>query len=137
MRVIDPGHTYRVTSFDVPRGAPDEQVIRFVKRTGEKYPGNEWMQSGTITQELLRVLIHRTKVLDQQEHWPGNQGLINEWRLQLYRLEVRAAHRHGRTLKRRHLDRDNLGNPAGIELDPACWQCGHIECGGTCRANST
>lgn len=133
MRIIDPGHSYLIDVYDSINGPEPRQRIDFVKRMGAKYPGNETAHPGTITQELLRILIHRAKVLDQQENWSGNQSLINDWRLHLYQLEARAAYRHGRVLKRTRLDRDPSGNRIGIESDPTCSVCGHIECEGTCR----
>jgi hypothetical protein len=138
MKVIDPGHSYLLRRLDVKRSGYFNRLyekLRFVKRRGKKYPGNTTAHHGTTIQEVLRVLIHRARFLDQQEHWYGNQALITDWRLHLYQLEARAADRHGRTLQRRHLDRDNQGNPVGIEDDPTCELCGHIECGGSCRAD--
>lgn len=73
------------------------------------------------------MLIHRARYLDDQEHWEGNEMLIQAWQIDILRLERRAADRHGRILKRIH--------HLGIENDPTCSLCGHIECKGECRAN--
>lgn len=127
MRLIDPGHSYLLDVYDSRNGPEPRQRIDFVKRIGAKYPGNETAHAGTITQELLRVLIDRAKFLDKQEYWPLNQVLINEWRHHIYELEVRAASRHGRILQRITLE--------GIENDPTCSLCGHIECKEECRAD--
>ena len=125
MRVIDPGHSYLAEVYDSINGPEPRQRIDFVKRMGKKYPGNETAHPGTLTQELLRIMIDRAKKLDSQEHWPGNQLLINEWRSHIYQLEVRAAYRHGRVFRRLSLEE--------IENDPTCQLCGHIGCEGTCR----
>ena len=42
MKVIDPGHSYRLDSFDGDRSIE----LHFVKRKGENYPGNSTIQSG-------------------------------------------------------------------------------------------
>jgi hypothetical protein len=96
MTVLDPGHTYLLRRYDLKRSdTPLFQKVQFVKRMGEKYPGNKTSQPGTIVQEVLRMLIHRAGYLDKQEHWEGNEMLIQAWQIDLFRLERRAAERHG------------------------------------------
>lgn len=115
MQVVDKGHCYLVDSYD---GGPQQQV-RFMKRLGDKYPGNLDAYWGTNCQELLRVLIDRVKYLDGQAHCFHNWLCIRLLRTTLYLFEHRAAKRHNRKL---HLGRWT------IESHPACKICGHIQC---------
>lgn len=90
MRVIDAGHHYllRVLDGDKP------EFLRFVKRTGPKYPGNYSAYSGTTVQEVLRVCIDRLKYVDKQIPHPFNSITIDCLRAALWWLERRAFERH-------------------------------------------
>lgn len=90
MRVIIPGHRYEM---DVLDGSKKE-VIDFVMRYGPGYPGNKEWFSGTLMQEVLRVLIDRTKYLNNQVYSPVNPVCIFLYRVALNLLEWRATRRH-------------------------------------------
>ena len=115
MKILDPGHLYKLNYLD----DTNTQELRFVKREGDGYPGNIGHYPGTNIQEVLRVLIDRTKYLDNQIPNYENQGVIQCLRRALWCLEVRAARRHKRKFK----------GSKEIELQPFCSKCGHIGCG--------
>lgn len=128
MRVIDPGHDYELTKYDL-EGASDWdrfmiQRVTFMKRVGGNYPGNVDPHPGTNLQECWRMEIHRLQHLDQQKPHPANAAIISMLRQAIYLLEDRAATNHGRKFE-----------PADgpIELLPTCPKCGHIGCDNTCR----
>lgn len=124
MEVIDPGHVYSLRCLDM--GIKDMQVIiTFVKREGENYPGNVGFYPGTTTQEVLRVLIDRTKYVNNQIYDGHNIQVLYHLRAAIYELELRAAERHGRTLP-------ILGH-TNIENKMVCVKCGHIGCNGECH----
>ena len=116
MKVIEPGHIYQLQSLD---GSPYE-LLTFVKRIGEKYPGNKGAaHPGTTIQEVCRALISRVEYVDGQiPNW-RNKFVVLHLRAVIHLLELRAAERHGRELK---------AHTAGIERLPTCPTCGHIEC---------
>lgn len=131
MKVIDPGHVYRLTWLDLkdpilPQedGSFADELI-FVKREGEGYPGNVGHHPGTTIQEVLRALIDRTFYLHNQIPDPHNIEVIWYLRNALLELEKRAAERHGR-------DFSFLGQNS-IELEPTCPKCLHIGCPGDCH----
>jgi hypothetical protein len=55
MKVLEAGHKYELLSLD--GGEP--QILTFVKREGEGYPGNVGHHPGTTLQEVLRAEIDR------------------------------------------------------------------------------
>jgi hypothetical protein len=115
MRVIDQGHTYALQELD----GEGERILVFVKREGEKYPGNIGHHSGTNCQEVLRAVFDRLGYLDHQIEDSRNQKcryLIAEV---IELLEARAADRHGRP------------RPSRIEAvaGKTCPKCGHVGCG--------
>lgn len=139
MEIIDPGHVYDLSWLDgrVPRShylACDTHVsevqefphnrLVFVKREGEKYPGNVGAHPGTTMQEVLRALIHRLQYVDAQIPDRANAETLYCLRNALWFLEWRAARRHGREADLQ-FDR--------IELQEVCPQCGHIGCLGACQ----
>lgn len=127
MKVIDPGHHYALAALDKPAGVAESyELLKFVKREGEGYPGNAGHHSGTNIQEVLRALIDRVKYLDKQIPHDSNTVIVMNLRNALWLLECRAAERHGRK-KPRYID---------IELEPTCSTCGHVGCEGTCHPKS-
>ena len=64
MKVIDPGHSYLLRSYD--GGGPSR--LTFVKRCDppEKYPGNWNAHPGTQIQEVLRALMERCQYINNQ-----------------------------------------------------------------------
>lgn len=124
MERIDEGHDYLLASFD----GNWPQRLTFMKREGEGYPFNVGSHPGTNCQEVLRALIDRVKYLDRQIQCAANVSIIDHLRLALRDFELRAAHRHGRTLP--------LFELSEIELQPTCAGCGHIGCNGTHKADA-
>lgn len=123
MKVVDPGHKYALPCLDEPFNR--EFLLTFVKREGEKYPGNVGSYPGVNIQEILRAIIDRVKYLDKQVHDRRNENVITSLRHAIWYLEMRAADRHNRDL---HI-------PAGsyIEELPVCEKCLHIGCNGACH----
>jgi len=129
MIVLDPGHYYELHVLD-QRGTPHpvhgEAIsrnltyvnVRFVKRQGDKYPGNIGTNPGTILQECWRMEIDRLKYVNAQVPHPANDWCITNLRQCIYYLEIRAAARHGA-----HFVMHDL---TGIENLPICPECGHI-----------
>lgn len=115
MKVIDPGHKYELANLD----GDGVQVVAFVKREGEKYPGNVGHHEGTNCQEVMRMLIDRLGHLDEQRTCDENAEIIAMQRRSIYLLEQRAARLHGRTF---NLDIE------GVEKQSTCPVCGHIGC---------
>jgi hypothetical protein len=126
MKVLDPGHYYQVDVYDNDAAyAPYvEQVISFMKREGDGYPGNVGHHAGTNCQELIRVLIDRVYYLDNQIPHENNLAIIRHLQASLWLFEDRATERH-------KLPKYSLDDPRpGIELEPTCTTCGHIVCKG-------
>ena len=119
MIVRDPGHRYQLRVFDGHRQA----FLQFVKRNrpAHRYPGNADAECGTMSQEVLRVLIDRAKYLDAQEGAPENPIVLSKLREALYQLEARGARYRGLALPE-HFKVEE------IESYPVCEGCGHIFC---------
>ena len=117
MRIIDPGHEY------ILEGVGTEnltQKIIFVKNEGKQYPGNVGCHGGVLTQELLRVIIDRTKYLNAQGSCMETEHALAAIRQALAWYEVRAARCRGTHIVGSHSD----------ALDDAhrCAFCGHNQC---------
>ena len=119
MKVLDPGHRYLLAHLD---GVGETSLV-FVKRVGEKYPGNTGAHEGTTMQEVLRALIDRSKFVDAQESSTWNAQVLGSLRRALWALECRAA------AKRGEADRFADATAAEIESLPTCATCGHVACG--------
>jgi len=117
MNIVDPGHRYKLTTID----GDIDQILQFVKREGEGYPGNFGHYPGTIIQEVLRACIDRVKYVNNQIPDTRNQPVIDSLRTALYYLELRAAERHGKKLP------ESL-NFHELELLPV-GKNGHLLCG--------
>lgn len=122
MYIVESGHTYQLECFD----GFETLFLTFVKREGEKYPGNVGTHPGTNCQDVLRVLIDRIKYLDGQIPDATNSYALKNLRYAIYYMELRAAKRHGRILPEFPIDE--------IELQSTCPKCGHVGCIGQCRA---
>lgn len=128
MKVGEPGHEFILDPLD----GGNEQILVFVKRVGEGYPGNHGSpRSGTTTQEVLRALISRQKYVQDQAKMLGdedsvqdNQNVIEHFRDALLILECRADRRAGRERA--------VWDSWHIEDAHYCQECGHIGCWGTC-----
>jgi hypothetical protein len=128
MEVKDPGHLYSLDWLDEVSGwAEGEGELRFVKRIGENYPGNEEPgYSGTQTQEVLRALIDRTNYVDNQKPHVSNQEVLTNLRRSLYALELRAAEIRKEDLEKWvAVVKPKLSR---IERVTTCDWCGHIQC---------
>ena len=124
MRIVDPGHGYELLVLDA-RYPDVHYYLPFVKREGEKYPGNVGTQGGTTLQEVFRACLDRLQYLDKQEQHPFNTVIMHGLKMFIWLLEVRAAKRHNR--------------PTPDSLDEAvygllCEKCGHVGCKGECHA---
>jgi hypothetical protein len=119
MKILDPGHTYEVDIYDEP-GFTSPNVITFMKREGENYPGNKDSYPGTNCQELIRVLIDRLKYLNNQIPCPENKDALQYLRQALLSFEIRAAKRH------QLFKGGNWMSMQIIETLPVCHICGHI-----------
>jgi hypothetical protein len=91
MKVLDPGHCYLLDVLD--GDAPEE--LTFVKRVGDKYPGNTDAYSGTTLQEVLRACIDRVKYVNAQIPDFNNNDVLYHLRATILALEQRAYVRHG------------------------------------------
>lgn len=131
MEVVDPGHVYRLKILDGDDGTYDSshEILTFLKREGEGYPGNVGHHPGTTTQEVLRALIDRAKYVNNQIPDGSNDLVIAHLRDAIWHLEERAARRHGR-----QFDISRWG--VEIEKLPTCEKCNHIGCHGECRAEN-
>lgn len=125
MRVIEPGHVLELASLDGPMA----QVITFVSRVGEMYPGNKKAHPGTNVQEVLRALISRIRYLNWQIACQENDRVIYNLRESILFLEARAAGRHGLTDQFAALVDDSVGlSLEPIEEIKPCSHCGHLVC---------
>jgi hypothetical protein len=116
MKVIDPGHVYALDSID----GVYVQSLTFVKREGDKWPGNQGHHPGTTSQEVLRALINRFKYVNQQLPCWETQACIHMAETMIGILESRAARVHGRVLE--------IATLAGIDYFGMCPVCGHVLC---------
>lgn len=121
MKALDNGHVYKLDSYD---GDQYARILVFMKREGDKYPGNKGHYPGTNCQEVLRALIDRVKYLHAQIPCEENEQILLHLRGALFEFESRAAQRHGRTLM--------IPFAQPIELEPHCSKCGHIQCEHLC-----
>lgn len=85
--------------------------------TGDPHPG-------TNCQELIRILIDRTRYLNAQIPHENNKAIMHHLRAALWLFEDRVAERHG------FASHDFDFTTEDIELEPTCKTCGHIICKG-------
>lgn len=130
MTEIDPGHYFALDLLDAGENAIT--AIRFVKRAGVRYPGNQGACPGTNMQEVLRALIARIKYLDKQDGCVENRQILRHLRDCIRLLEERAARRHKRRPDWRLYESHSPETNDQIEHLPTCWRCGHIGCSGGC-----
>ncbi len=119
MRVIEPGHLYELGCLD-DEGRSD-QFLRFVKRVGDKYPGNRapaW--SGTTLQEVMRALIDRARYVSGQIPCAETEAAIGLLEGALLLFEIRA-----KRVKGHMLDTPLL---ADVVDGAICPTCGHVMC---------
>jgi hypothetical protein len=101
VKVLDPGHQFRLDSLD----GDAEVILTFVKRDNppEKYPGNIGHHPGTTLQEVLRAMLSR----------------LHHLTAALYLLERRAHEAHGARL---------LASREAVAAAVPCSHCGHVFC---------
>lgn len=118
MKVVDPGHEFLLDCLDAPSGF--KVHLPFVKRVGERYPGNATAHAGPTSQEVLRALISRAKYVNQQT--PCNETRVSVWlmRAVIWLYERRAKRIKGYRMPLRLI--------RTIELLPTCRTCGHVGC---------
>lgn len=125
MIILDPGHYYALDVLDKdPEFKESYELLKFVKREGEGYPGNIGHHSGTNMQEVMRALIDRLKYLNKQIPCEENENAQNHLREAIWELEYRAAKRHNRPF---------IYGINEIENHPTCPKCLHIGCKGKCH----
>jgi hypothetical protein len=115
MKVIDEGHTYELANLD----GEGHQLISFVKRQGDNYPGNSSVYEGVTSQMVLRPVVDRTRYLQGQKKCLENLLIIICLRLALWLFEFRGA---------RHNGRFYLHSLDFAEKAPMCEVCGHTVC---------
>lgn len=95
MKTLDDGHDFEVPNLE----APGSQRITFIKRSSDmirhprEYPG-------TNTQEVIRVLIARTKYLDGVGPCEETGNALQWLRMALYEYEARAWRRKQQRLNK-------------------------------------
>lgn len=126
MRELESGHIYQLQTLD----GEAAQILIFVKRIGEKYPGNLLpAHQGTTVQEVLRSCVARLLYVNNQ--LPNEHTHLARLNIEgaIFELESRAA--------------ELAKRDAGFSIHEAvygttCSKCGHIQCKGECHAeNST
>ncbi len=124
IEIVDPGHTYRLPWFDRTMTYAEKvlqfQILQFLKREGEGYPGNVGHHPGTNLQSVFRACIDRVTYLQGQIPCQENLAIINNTRDSLFLLEHRAMRRHG--MDASTLTQDEASNA------PMCAVCGHVRC---------
>jgi hypothetical protein len=116
MKVLDRGHQYELAHLD----GEGTQVLTFVKREGEHYPGNVGHHQGTTMQEVIRALLERARYVNWQIPCLETEAAIHCLQQALLLFEVRA-----KRVKGKHLDVSTL---ALLEACSTCDTCGHVRC---------
>jgi hypothetical protein len=127
MQIVDPGHTFLLNIFDYNNEEEVLNTLRYVKREGDKYPGNIGHYCGTNLQEVCRSQISRALYVNNQIPHIRTKNFIDLQRQSIFELELRAAERHSRKLE---LTQEELSH---IETMLYCLKCGHIGCEGNCH----
>ncbi len=133
MKVLDPGHHYSLDWLDGnPKTVYDgydlssQNELIFVKREGDKYPGNVGHHPGTTMQEVLRALIDRANYVCNQNPCDETEEAIIYMTEALIAFEMRAARIHGREF----LESTPENLQRLISGEGKCEKCGHVGCDG-------
>lgn len=138
--VLDPGHGYVL--YDQPlnneiRGGAQE--LHFLKRSG-RIIKHDSENAGLLSQTVLRVLIDRTKYLNELLPCDETSNALYHLRMALFMYEARAYRRKQEKVNRQDLEHDDTARakpwhdhvypdvpfgPDGIELLPI-GEDGHI-----------
>ncbi len=106
MKIIDPGHIYEMRQL----GDSNTQIIKFIKRSGGAVQyDKEW--NGLQSQEVLRVLIDRSKYLNDVLPCKETSEIIKHLQMALYWYEVRALRRKRSQTNRTTLNHDDSITP--------------------------
>lgn len=116
MKILDDGHQYNLQILD--GDSTQSQQLTFVKRTGDKYPGNQTAYPGTTSQDVIRCLIDRNIYTDRQLPCWHNKLIKQLLICALYLLELRHWQKHNLKIL-------PLKN---IHQAPTCEACGHTNC---------
>lgn len=112
MKVIDPGHVYDLTQL-----GGGVQRISFVKRSGGAVTYQaEW--PGVQSQEVIRMLIDRTKYLRDILSCVETEDAIYHLRMALFMYEVRAWRRKQEKVNRNESSHDDSERPKAWREDP-------------------
>lgn len=116
--IIDPGHVFRLLVLDKVEGKESNllHAIQFVKREGDKFPGNKGAHEGTTLQAVIRALHSRVAYLHSQHPADYNLDVMENLKMAHYHLEERAAYRHGVAYEL---------TPCQSLDAPMCQTCGH------------
>lgn len=95
------GHVYSIFNL----GGEGEQIIQFRQDRPFHEP-----KPGILIQDLIRICIHRLKVLDHEKPWPLNKITINLLRQVLAYQEARALVRH--------VEKGKIAHIEFMEIDP-------------------
>lgn len=129
MRTIESGHRFVLTNLDFTDESDMSQELVFVKRIGEKYPGNLYPpHPGTTIQEVIRALIARCEYVHWQIPCIETKMTIGLLKTVIALLEIRA-----KRVKGKHLNWNDL---EWLHFAETCEACGHIECKGECRLDN-
>lgn len=121
MRIIDPGHFYLLDVLDGYASDDWGRGLLFVKRVGDKYPGNAPpAHYGTTSQEVLRALIDRSEYVNRQIPCAETEAAIGLLNAALLLFEVRAKRVNGSNL--------DVGTLAEVVTGVTCPSCGHVKC---------
>lgn len=115
--IIEAGHKYRTSLLD--SGIETTELI-FVKRVGDKFPGNEGEPyPGLTLQKVMRILIDRIYYLDNQKPCLENKIINFLQKVCVWLLEFRAA-KHNNIFYFKSLDFSVKSK--------LCKICGHTVC---------
>lgn len=120
MKIKDLGHCYSVDVYphDGQSVTNSEFTFQFIKRIGERFPGNTGEpRDGTNCQELLRVLIDRCIYLNKQIPCDETERIIEHLRIALMLFERRAERIKGY---------EPMVFEYPVEKIQPCKLCGHI-----------
>jgi len=112
MKAIDPGHTYELTEL-----GGGTQKIQFIKRSGDAVQYDH-EHPGLQVQEVLRMLIDRTKYLNAILPCVETDEALQHLRMALFMYEVRAYRRKQEEVNRKQPSHDDTVRPKSWTDNP-------------------